>query len=152
MMRAMGDLESNNKSIVQRYGEALNNRNLDLLDDLVVQDFVRHCQATPWIEIRCLEEFKRFLRDDWVGVPDGQTAPRFLVAEGDLVALYGTYAGTQTGCWGPISPSGKHVEFDFSVVFRLAGGKIAEIWITWDNLAILTQLGQMPPMPEKALA
>jgi hypothetical protein len=30
-------------------------------------------------------------------------------------------------------------------VIRLAGGKMAELWITWDNLAILTQLGHLPP-------
>ena len=118
----MGDLENQHKSVVRRFGEALNNRNLDLLDDLVAPDFVRHCQATPWIDICSLDEFKRFLEDDWTGVPDGQTASRFLFAEGDLVALYCTYAGTQTGHWGPLPPSGKRVEFDLSGVFRMGKG------------------------------
>jgi hypothetical protein len=31
-------------------------------------------------------------------------------------------------------------------MFRLSAGKIAEMWIVWDNLAILTQLGMMPAM------
>jgi predicted ester cyclase len=52
---------------------------------------------------------------------------------------------TQTGQWGPLPPSGKRFEFDYSAVIRLAGGKMAELWITWDNLAILTQLGHLPP-------
>ena len=145
----MEDYEEQNKSIVRRFGDALNSHNLDVLDDLVDPGFVRHSQATPWIQIRSLDEFKRFLQDDWSGVPDGQTTPRFLVAEGDLVALYCTYAGTQTGQWGPLPPSGKRFELDFSGVFRIAGGRIAELWITWDNLSLLTQLGHMPPVQNR---
>ena len=81
----MGELENKNKSIVRRFAEALNGRNLDSLDDLVAPDFVRHSQATPGIQIRSLDEFKRFLQDDWTGVPDGRQTVRFLVAEGEHV-------------------------------------------------------------------
>jgi hypothetical protein len=38
-MKRMGDLENQNKSLVRRFGEALNSRNLDLLDALVAPDF-----------------------------------------------------------------------------------------------------------------
>lgn len=141
----MGDLENQNKSVVRRFGEALNSRKLELLDELVAADFVRHCQATPWIDVRSRDEFKRFLEEDWKGVPDGKTTPRFVLAEGDLVALYVNYAGTQTGQWGPLPPTGKRVEFEASGVFRISAGKISELWITWDNLAIMAQLGQLPP-------
>ena len=137
----MGDLEVRNKAIVGQFIEALNNRDLDSLDTLVAADFVRYCQATPWTEIRSLDDFKRFLENDWTGVPDAGYTVRFLVSEGDLVAFYCAYSGTQTGQWGPLPPSGKRVQFDYSGVFRLATGKIAELWITWDNLAILTQVG-----------
>ncbi len=140
----MGNLEDQNKWIARRFGDALNSRNLNALDDVVDPGFVRHSQATPGIEIRSLAEFKRFLQDDWAGVPDGRTSVRFLVAEGDLVAMYCTYAGTQTGQWGPLVPSGKHFELDFCGVFRIACGKIAEMWITWDNLTLLSQLGHTP--------
>ena len=99
-MIAMRGLNDQNKSVVCRFGEALNHHDLDALDDLVTPDFMRHSQATPWIQIRSLEEFKRFLLDDWTGVPDARVTPRFLVAEGDLVAFFNTDAGTQTGQWG----------------------------------------------------
>ena len=82
-------------------------------------------------------------------MPDARTNAQFLIAEGDLVAIYGTYAGTQTGSWGPLPPSGKRFELDISGVFRVAHGKIAELWVTWDNLAALAQLGHVPPMPDK---
>jgi hypothetical protein len=31
----------------------------------------------------------------------------------------------------------------------VANGKIAEWWVTWDNLAILAQLGHLPAPPRK---
>ena len=92
--------------------------------------------------------FRRFLEDDWTGIPDAQYTVRFLVAEGELVAFYCDYSGTQTGQWGPLPPSGKCVQFDYSGVFRFAAGKIAELWLTWDNLAILTQVGYQPSLPK----
>jgi predicted ester cyclase len=140
----MRELEERNKLIVGRFGEAQASRRLDLLDDLMAPDFVRHCQATPWAQIHSREDFKRFLEQDWGAVPDGRITPSLLVAEGDYVALFGSYSGTQTGQWGPIPPSNRRFQFDFSGVFRLADGKIAELWITWDNLALLTQLGHWP--------
>jgi predicted ester cyclase len=142
----MGALEDENKSVVRRFAEALSRHDVSLLDELVAPDFVRHCQASPWVNVRSLEEFKQFLEEDWKGVPDAIATGRLLVAEGDLVAVFSTYSGTQTGQWGPIPPTGKRVEFDYAAVLRVAGGKIAEMWITWDNLAILTQLGVMPAM------
>jgi len=39
------------------------------------------------------------------------------------------------------------VQLDVSGVFRLRDGKLAELWVTWDNLAALAQLGHFPPPP-----
>ena len=50
----------------------------------------------------------------------------------------------------PIPPSENDTELDISGVVRIADGKIAELWITWDNLAVLTQLGHWPPPPGNA--
>jgi hypothetical protein len=38
----------------------MNTRQLDALDEVVASTFVRHCQATPNLDVRSLEEFKRF--------------------------------------------------------------------------------------------
>ena len=141
----MGELEERNKSVVRQLGEALNRHRMDLLDDLVAADFVRQCQATPFVTVRNLDEFKRFLRDDWAGVPDGHSSVQLLLAEGDFVALYWTYADTQTEPLGPLPPSGKTFQVDVSGIFRVAAGKVAELWVTWDNLAVLTQLGGVQP-------
>ena len=60
------------------------------------------------------------------------------------MGVWGTYEGTQRGPIGPLLASGARTHFDFGAVFRMADGKIAEWWITWDNMKILRQLGHMP--------
>jgi hypothetical protein len=32
---------------------------------------------------------------------------------------------------------------DFSAFFRIENDKVAEMWVTWDNVAGLTQLGHL---------
>jgi predicted ester cyclase len=136
-----------NKALVRRSGEAMNARQLDLLDEIVAPDFVRHCQATPGIAVRSLQAFKAFLRDDTAAFPDSVQTLTHMVAEGDLVAVWVTYEGTQRGPMGPFPPSGKRMLLDFGAVLRVEGGKLAEMWVTWDNMAALTQLGHLPMAP-----
>ena len=62
-----------------------------------------------------------------------------------FVAVWALYEGTQEGQMGPSPPSGRRMELDFGGVFRIEDGMIAELWLTWDNLSVLTQLGHSPP-------
>jgi len=65
------------KILVPRFEEAMNTRQLDALDEIVASNFVRHCQATPNLDVRSLEQFKDFLRQDvavFPGFSNGQSA------------------------------------------------------------------------------
>jgi steroid delta-isomerase-like uncharacterized protein len=138
-----------NKDVVGRFTDALNNKDFDLLDDLMVPDFVRHCQATPDVQVRSLNEFKELQKQFLKSFPDQKVTTEMMIAEGDYVAGYATYTGTQEGPMGTLPASGKKVEFKFLSIFRLEEGKIAELWVEWDNIAVLTQLGYFPPPEEK---
>jgi hypothetical protein len=37
-----------------------------------------------------------------------------------------------------LSPSCRKAQFDFGAVSRIDGGKIAERWVTWDNIKIFS--------------
>ncbi|MEE9224976.1 MAG: ester cyclase [Bacteroidota bacterium] len=137
-----------NKAVIRRFIEAINNRDLDLLDELMTPDFVRHSQATPNVQVRSRGDFKRFVQRDLTTFPDAAITIEMLVAEGDMVGFYGTFAGTQEGQMGPFPPSRKRMEVEMGAIFRLEGGKIAELWVTWDNVAGLTQLGHFSPPGE----
>ncbi len=136
-----------NKALVRRFGEAINTRQLHLLDEVVAPGFVRHCQATPGVEVRSLQAFKAFLRDDTATFPDSVQTLTHMVAEGNLVAVWATYEGTQRGPMGPFPPSGRRMRIDFGSVLRVEDGRLTEMWVTWDNMAALAQLGHLPPPP-----
>lgn len=132
-----------NKEIVRRFVEAMNERRFDDLDELVSPDVVRHSPSTPGLEVRNLDQFKDFLRQDLTSVPDAMQEIRMMVAEGDLVAVWAGYSGTQDGPLGPFPPTGRPVEIDFAGFLRLEEGLITEIHVVWDNLNMLVQLGHM---------
>lgn len=138
-----------NKEIVRRFVAAMNERRFEDLDAVVSVDVVRHSPSTPGLEVRSLEQFKDFLREDLTGVPDAVQEIRTMVAEGNLVAVWANYSGTQDGPLGPFPATGRRVDTDFAAILRLEGGMITEINVVWDNLSMLSQLGHLePPVPE----
>ena len=134
-----------NKRIVQAFADAGNRNDLEAFDTLLAPDFVRHCEATPEIAVTSSEEFKQFYRDTANTFPDQRMTLDALIAEGDRVAFWGTFSGTQEGPMGPFPPTGRRLESEIAGMFRIEDGKIAELWVTWDNLAGLVQLGLFPP-------
>ena len=134
-----------NKSIVLSFAEAGNRNDLEAFDRILAPGFVRHCEATPEVNVTTCEEFKQFYRETARTFPDQQMTIETLVAEGDRVAFWGTFSGTQEGPMGPFPPTGKRLESQIAGMFRLEAGRIAELWVTWDNLSGLAQLGLFPP-------
>lgn len=134
-----------NKDIARQMVDAVNNRDYEIMDELFVPNFIRHCQATPDLNIQSLEEMKEFLKGDLNVFPDSHIDIEMLIAEGDLVAGLFTFAATQEGAMGPFPATGKKVDLKYLGILRFEDGKIAEMWVEWDNIAILTQLGHFPP-------
>jgi predicted ester cyclase len=92
-----------------------------------------------------LEQFKQWLVDDRASFPDGHVEDMFMVAEGDKVAFHCRWIATQEGPMGPFPASGKQMDLQVAGVHRFENGKVAETWVTWDNLSAFVQLGHMPP-------
>ena len=134
-----------NKELVRAFSEAGNGNDLDAFDTLLTPDFVRHCEATPEIAVTTREGFKEFYRETAKTFPDQRMTLDALVAEGDRVAFWGAFSGTQEGPMGPFPPTGKRMESQIGGMFRIEDGRIAELWVTWDNLSGLAQLGLLPP-------
>jgi predicted ester cyclase len=144
------NLEQKNKEIVQKTFEIVGNGEYEEMSTYIAESYVRHCQATPDLIIESLDAFKEFIRTDRKSIPNQKLKIKMLVAEGDLVAFWATYTGTQTGQMGPFPPTGRSAELDFAGVHRLENGKVVETWVTWDNITILSQLGHFPPKQNPA--
>ena len=134
-----------NKRLVRHFTAAINAADWDALDTLLSEDFRRHSQATTEMPETSGEEYKQLQQVYLASFPDQQVTVEMLVAEGDKVAAYGTYAGTNTGPMGDVPATGRSAQSKFLSIFRIEGGKIAELWVEWDNVALLTQLGLFPP-------
>ncbi len=139
-----------NKDLVRRFTAVLNAGDFDALDGLLTEDFSRHSQATPDVEVRSREDFKKLQKKFAAISPDQHIEIEMLVAEADKVAALATYTGTQTGPMGSFPATGKKYTMTFLSIFRIEGDRIAELWVEWDNMAILKQLGLLPPPPKPA--
>ena len=137
-----------NKEISLAAFEAIASGDFDALDNLIAPDYVRHCQATPDIEVTSLQAFKDFLRSDRETFPNLELTVTHLISEDNLVAFWATYSGVQKGPLGPFPATGKRAELEFSGIHRIENELIAETWVTWDNMSVLAQLGLWPPQQE----
>jgi steroid delta-isomerase-like uncharacterized protein len=137
-------LESN-KELVRQFTEVLNAADWNALGDIVAEDLVRHSAATEGPPVTSRDEFVRLQESFLVSFPDQRVTIQQLVAEGDRVAALAIYTGTHTGPMGDFPATGETVEAPFLTLFRIEAGRIAEMWVEWDNVAMLTQLGLFPP-------
>jgi len=140
--------EVENVRIATAMTDAINARNLDALDEYIAPDVMRHSAATTGVVVTNLSEFKAFLETDFAAVSDSVQKIDVIFGGGDYVAIRARYIGTQDGPMGPFPASGKKLELPYNGILRFEDGKIVEIWVEWDNLYALTQLGHFPPPEE----
>lgn len=70
-----------------------------------------------------------------------------LMVNEDRVALHWTIRAIHVGRFLDIEPSGRRVEISGIDLFRMADGRIAEIWQAYDRLAVLARL-EPRPLPD----
>lgn len=63
-----------------------------------------------------------------------------LVAEGDTVALRGTFFGTHKGTFAGVAATGKDVSAGLMLFYQLDGGRIVKHWMQLDMMGLMTQL------------
>ncbi|MCG6912434.1 ester cyclase [bacterium BMS3Abin03] len=136
--------------IIDKYLDAWNNGNLDILDEITSLDF--ELRINPDFEAN---EGRDFLKES---ITKTRTAyPDFLVEEDKIlfvsdtaVVVHWTITGTNTGK-GIHPPTGKKTSSNgFSVIF-FADGKLTGEWIGYSDLTWVKQLGFTitPPSTEE---
>lgn len=140
--------EEANKALVRRIHAELARGNVAIMDTVLAPGYLRHCQAMPpgLQELTDIEVFKGFLTEFVAACPGYTDSIGPIIADGNMVAYVSTMRGTQTGPMAGLPPSGKEFVGVNLVMHRFNDeGKVAETWVTWDNVAMLTQLGYFPP-------
>jgi len=133
-----------NKALARRgFEETLNQRNLIVLDELHVPDFVYHAASRT---IQGREPFKHFLSMLITAFPDVHVTIEDMIGEGDRVVIRYTYRGTHKGDLMGIPPTGKQATITGILIGRFEDGKFLEGWIEFDALGMMQQLGVIPAM------
>ncbi len=124
-----------NAALAERFAaEAWNNGNLDLIDEMIADDFVRNLPGS-WDppKIEGAAAFKEYMTNIRTIYPDFHVEVDKRIAEGDMVASAWTVSGTNQELNKKISIMGM-------TMTRYADGKAAEEWVTWDTAGMQDQL------------
>jgi steroid delta-isomerase-like uncharacterized protein len=131
-------LQEQNKATAKRaFEEILSRGRYELAEQLYAKDFVNHGLHSN----ASLEEDQTALKGWHAAFPDVVIVPEKLIAEDDLVTIYWTARGTNTGTGNGVPATGKKAELAGITIWRIIDGKIKEEWSAFDQLSMMRQLG-----------
>jgi predicted ester cyclase len=131
------------KAVVRRlFEEGLNERRLEVLDEIVAADFVLHSAMLG--DIRGRDAYRRGVEGLLQASPDLHgTLEALLSAEDDHVIARISYTGTDAGGFMTGQPgTGKPFATTALYLFRLEGHQLKELWQEADRARILQQLAR----------
>jgi len=139
-----------NKALVRRaYLDGLNHNHLSVLDDVFAPDYVVHYPGLD--PVVGLEPAKALIAEFMAAFPDIVFTIEDQIAEGNKVATrwsaHGHHLGPFSGFpakTNTVPPTGRHVTFSATDIYRIVDGKIAEEWNTLEQLDVMQQVGLVP--------
>jgi steroid delta-isomerase-like uncharacterized protein len=133
--------EENNKALIVRYYDFLNQNNLPS-EEFLDPGFVYHDAAMP--DVNDLATVRRFIAECYNAFPDGRGTIDDIVAEGDRVVCRYSVRMTHERDFMGIPATGKQATLTGVAIYRILGGKIQEEWNYSDTQGLMRQLGVVP--------
>lgn len=131
---AAGTIDEN-KALVLNFIAAENSQDFKKLPTYISEDFKRHSEASPNVPVANRDQFIAHMRDGVDMFLDTKFHVEHMIAEGDLVAVWASYKGGVAG-----KGADPKIDINVSMIYRVEGDKIAELWVIWDNNALRSQL------------
>ena len=131
-----------NKALAREWFARCYAGNLEVIDELVAEDYVGQFNSDPPMHGR--EALRQGNAATQAAFPDLRIEVEDLVADGDRVAARYTSRGTHTGPFGSIPPTGKPFAISGITICRFRDGTLVEHWGVYDLLGGLQQLGVLP--------
>src|SRR5437868_611333 len=129
---AMTATATENKQLVGRYLQALSGQAKPpalisrFVSDVALAEHITHVEAAfPFYEL---------IADE-------------VVAEGDVVALRGSFQGVHGGAFAGIDATGRSVKADLMIFYRIEDGRIAQHWMQFDVASLMAQLTAATAVP-----
>jgi predicted ester cyclase len=132
----------NGIDLIHSLHEIWNTGNLELIDRVYAPDFLAHWPASSEVpERRGIDGIRFGVTRIRTAFPDWHERVLDVFGSGDRVASRYVSTGTHQGAFWGIEPTGRRVAIEEISIFRIAGGRVAEQWCMFDELARLQQLG-----------
>ena len=143
---AAADTEANKAAYRRINQEAWSQGHLAVVDEFVALEYVYHEPALG--DVHGPEGLKQTILGYRTAYPDLNFTIDDMIAEGDLVALRWSAAGTQKGEMLGIPATGLATTTVGINIVRFQAGRIVEEWSSWDMMGLMQQLGVVqPPRP-----
>lgn len=137
-------LKEQNETIIRRYyNEVWNAGKLDVLNELLHEQYINHTPSTPNPPIgpAGLKPIVAAIRK---GFPDLHYEMKDIVVNDTMAVARVIMTGTQTQQLFDLPPSGKRVSVNQITIEKIKNGKIVEHWRVTDELTMMKQLGFVP--------
>src|SRR5712692_3028623 len=130
-----------NKAVIRRFWEAVNQGYLNALDDTLAASYKGRMPGLEPLDCAGVKDVVAQYRSAF---PDLHVTIDDMIAEGDKVATRVTMVGTHQGEFQGIAPTGKQVSVTGLHIDRVLYGRSVRTWTNLDALGLLQQLDALP--------
>ncbi len=133
-----------NKALVRRFYEEIDKGNIDILDELVAEDYLDHSPPPLPGLAKGREGLKQAFKVFWEATP-GRHNIEDQIAEGDKVVTRMISVGKHEKDLPGAPRTGNDLRMTSITIHRIAKGKLVEKWSEKDIHGFLQQTGAIPP-------
>jgi predicted ester cyclase len=141
------DSSEKNKALVRRFYAEIDKGNIDVLDELVAENYIDHNPPPLPGLAPGREGLKQAFRMFWTATP-GHHQIEDQIAEGDKVVTRMTSYGKHEGDLPGAPRTGNDLRMTSITIHRIANGKLVEKWSEKDSIGFLQQIGAIPAPPK----
>lgn len=136
-------MSEQNKQLSRRFTELFGTDDLSSVNEVFSDDIVFHGTSGDG-ELHGIAAMRGLLEGYRGAFPDANSTVEDQVAEGDKVVTRWTARGTHDGPLGDLEPTGRRFVMDGITIERMENGRIAEVWVSRDELGLMRLLGVVP--------
>lgn len=125
-----------NKALVRRFFEAIEQGDFGVFDDIVAEDYNDHLAGQQ----PGRENLKRYFAGLRTAFPDMTLPITAMVSEGDQVAVLNSVRGSHRQDFAGIPAKGNPIDAAAFQLYRIENGRLAEHWEVADFMTIFKQL------------
>ncbi len=122
---------------VHQFYRVFNDRDLSLWNEVIAESYVGHVNGR---DIPNRDAGKAFVHALITAFPNLHYTVEDTIVEGDRVVTRWSATGTHGGPFAGMEPTGRDVIKVGITIFRIADGKVVELWNVWDQHGLVEQL------------